>query len=335
MTSTTTTTATAQFNPDRYQRMHYRRCGRSGLMLPAFSIGGWHNFTDRDNVVEMMTAAFDLGITHVDLANNYGPPPGEAETQVGDVLRREFKGHRDELIISSKAGYRMWPGPYGDLGSKKSLIASLDQSLQRLGLEYVDIFYHHRFDPHTPLDETMGALDLIVKQGKALYVGVSNYRGPAIVEAHHQLQQRGTALTIHQPSYSMFNRTPEHDVLPHTGRLGVGVIAFSPLAQGLLSDKYLDDVPADSRAASPTGFLQRDRITPELQVQLHKLNDVARERGQSLSQMALQWLLRDERVTSVLFGASRVSQIEANVKSLDAAAFSAEELEKLDAILAE
>lgn len=326
------------FQADRYDQMQYRRCGRSGLLLPAISLGCWHNFGDRANQEEarkMLIRAFDLGITHFDLANNYGPPPGSAETNVGRILKKEFAAHRDELILSTKAGYRMWPGPYGEWGSRKYLVASLDQSLKRLGVEYVDIFYSHRPDPETPLEETMAALDQVVRQGKALYAGISSYRGAQTVEAQRLLTARGTPVTIHQPSYSLLNRWVESDLLEHTDRLGIGVIAFCPLAQGLLTGKYLEGIPADSRAANPDGFLKESAITPPLQAKLRRLNAIATERGQSLAQMALAWVLRDARVTSALIGASRVSQIEENVKALDAAPFSEEELRRIDAVLAE
>ncbi|MFW6059942.1 MAG: aldo/keto reductase [Phycisphaeraceae bacterium] len=335
MTTTTTTPSTPTFAENRYERLAYNRCGRSGLKLPAISLGGWHNFQDRDTARNLMCRAFDLGITHFDLANNYGPPPGSAETNAGDVLSKEFANHRDELIISSKAGFYMWPGPYGEWGSRKNLLASLDQSLKRLKLDYVDIFYHHRPDPDTPLEETMSALEQAVRQGKALYAGISNYRGARTVGAVHTLREMRVPLLIHQANYSMLSRWVEDDLLPHAEDLGFGVIAFCPLAQGLLTDKYLDGVPADSRAASASGFLKKDRITPELVAKLRKLNDVAQQRGQSLAQMALQWVLRDGRVTSALIGASRVEQIEQNVAALDAAPLSEAELDRIEAILAE
>ncbi len=325
------------FSSDRYEKMQYRRCGHSGLLLPAISLGCWHNFgdvTDQEESRRMLCRAFDLGITHFDLANNYGPPPGSAETNVGRILKEEFSAHRDELIISTKAGYLMWPGPYGEWGSKKYLVASLDQSLKRLGREYVDIFYSHRPDPKTPLEETLGALDQIVRQGKALYAGISSYNGAMTCEAHHILRGLGTPLTIHQPSYSMLNRWVENDLLVHTGRLGIGVIAFCPLAQGLLTSRYLKDIPADSRAAGPGPFLKEEQITPELRTKLFSLNDIAQDRGQTLAQMALAWVLRDERVTSALIGASRVSQIEENVKAIEAAPFSEEELKRIEVALA-
>ncbi|MEZ4730498.1 MAG: aldo/keto reductase [Caldilineaceae bacterium] len=323
------------FSTSRYDTMHYRRCGRSGLRLPAISLGGWHNFTDFDATRQLMRRAFDLGITHFDLANNYGPPPGIAEEMVGQVLKRDFAGHRDELIISTKAGYFMWPGPYGEWGSKKYLIAGLDQSLKRLQLEYVDIFYSHRFDPNTPLEETMGALDLVVRQGKALYAGISNYDGANTCEAACIMEGLGTPITIHQPKYSMLHRPIEKDLLHHTARHGIGVIAFSPLAQGLLSDKYLDGIPADSRAGKPATSRLQEQITPTLVSKLQTLNSIAQARGQSLAQLALRWALRDERVTSLVIGASRVAQIEDNVAALNGPALSAEELAAIEAILAE
>jgi L-glyceraldehyde 3-phosphate reductase len=316
--------------------MTYRRCGRSGLLLPAISLGCWHNFGDGDDPDEarkMLRTAFDLGITHFDLANNYGPPPGSAETNVGRVLREDFGGHRDELIISTKAGYTMWPGPYGEWGSRKYLVASLDQSLRRLGLEYVDIFYSHRPDPNTPLEETLGALDHVVRQGKALYAGISSYRGAATVESARIMAGLGTPLTIHQPNYSLLDRWTEGDLLPHTDRLGIGVIAFCPLAQGLLTDRYLDGIPADSRAAKPTGFLRQESITPEVVAKLIRLNAIARERGQTLAQMALAWVLRDSRVTSALIGASRAAQIVENVAALGKPAFDDGDLAAIDEAL--
>lgn len=282
----------------------------------------------------LLAKAFDLGITHFDLANNYGPPPGSAELNVGRLLAKEFKAHRDELIISTKAGYGMWPGPYGDFGSKKYLVASLDQSLMRLGLDYVDIFYHHRPDPETPLAETMGALDQLVKQGKALYAGVSNYSGALTTEAHGMLEGMGTRLLINQVAYSMLRRGVEEDLVPAAGELGVGVIAFVPLNQGILTNKYLEGIPADSRAARPEGTLQKGAVKPEIVDKVRQLNEIAKERGQSMAQMALMWVLRDGRVTSALIGASRVEQIEENVAALAQADFSVEELAKIEGILA-
>ncbi len=319
------------FSSSRYATMQYRRSGRSGLRLPAISLGGWHNFTNVEGTRAMLRRAFDLGITHIDLANNYGPPPGIAEENVGKVLRTDFASHRDELIISTKAGYNMWPGPYGEWGSKKYLIASLHQSLKRLQLDYVDIFYSHRFDPNTPLEETMGALDLTVRQGRALYAGISNYDGANTCEAARIMEGLGTPLTIHQPKYSMLHRPIEKDLLQHTARHGIGVIAFSPLAQGLLSNKYLNGVPTDSRAGKSTGL--QNQITPELVAQLQKLNTMAQARGQSLAQMALRWALRDDRMTSLVIGASRVEQIEDNVAALNGPDLSAEEIAAIEEIL--
>jgi L-glyceraldehyde 3-phosphate reductase len=297
----------------RYTPMPYRRCGRSGLMLPAVSLGLWHNFghVDHfDNARAVVRHAFDHGITHFDLANNYGPPPGSAESVFGDILKRDFGPYRDELIISSKAGYRMGPGPYGEWGSRKNLISSLDQSLKRLGLDYVDIFYSHRPDPDTPLEETMGALDHIVRSGRALYVGVSNYPPQMLREAAALLRQMGTPCLIHQPRYNLFDRQIEGGLLDALRDEGAGCIAFSPLAQGLLTDKYLGGIPADSRAAKSVGFLTPKDVTPERLTAITHLNDIASARGQKLSQMALAWVLRHAQMTSVLIGASRVSQID-------------------------
>jgi L-glyceraldehyde 3-phosphate reductase len=317
---------------DRYSSMLYRRTGRSGLLLPAVSLGLWHNFGE-DKPFETQRAilrrAFDLGITHFDLANNYGPPYGAAETNFGQHLRDDFARYRDELVISSKAGWDMWPGPYGDLGSRKYLTASLDQSLQRMGLDYVDIFYHHRFDPDTPLEETMGALDSIVRAGKALYVGISSYSGTRTTEAVRILRELGTPLLIHQPSYSLLNRWVEEDLLDVLGNEGVGCIAFSPLAQGMLTDRYLEGVPADSRAARNTS-LSPDLLTDQNMTHIRELNELAARRGQSLAQLALAWVLRDERVTSVLLGASSVQQLEDNVAALDNLSFTADELAEID-----
>jgi L-glyceraldehyde 3-phosphate reductase len=298
---------------DRYTPMPYRRCGRSGLMLPAVSLGLWHNFghVDRfDNARAVVRHAFDHGITHFDLANNYGPPPGSAESVFGDILKRDFGPYRDELIISSKAGYRMGPGPYGEWGSRKNLISSLDQSLKRLGLDYVDIFYSHRPDPDTPLEETMGALDHIVRSGRALYVGVSNYPPQMLREAAALLRQMGTPCLIHQPRYSLLDRHIEGGLLDALRDEGVGCIAFSPLAQGLLTDKYLGGIPSDSRAAKSVGFLTPNDVTPERLATITRLNEIASSRGQKLSQMALAWVLRHPGMTSVLIGASRISQID-------------------------
>lgn len=325
-----------QASGNRYEAMKYNRSGRSGLKLPAISLGLWHNFGGVDsyeNGRAMLRRAFDLGITHFDLANNYGPPPGSAEEMFGKILKTDFAPYRDEMIISSKAGYTMWPGPYGDWGAKKYLVSSLDQSLKRMGLDYVDIFYSHRPDPNTPIEETMGALDSIVRQGKALYVGISNYSAEQTAEAIKILNQLGTPLLIHQPKYSMFNRWIEDGLQDVLQENGVGSIAFSPLAQGLLTNKYLTGIPADSRAASPTGFLSVDHVTADVVERVHKLNDIALERGQSLSQMALAWVLRGGKVTSVLIGASRVSQIEENVAVLNNLDFCEEELARIEDIL--
>ena len=323
-------------NAARYDAMPYRRCGRSGLKLPAVSLGLWHNFGDVDVVATgraTLRRAFDRGITHFDLANNYGPPPGSAETNFGQILREDFASHRDELVISTKAGYRMGPGPYGEWGSKKYLVSSLDQSLKRLGLEYVDIFYHHRPDPDTPLAETMAALDLIVRQGKALYVGLSNYQPAEAREAFQILRELGTPGLIHQPKYSMFERWVEGGLLDVLEQEGVGCIPFSPLAQGLLTDKYLKGIPADSRVAKGVGFLQESHLTPERHEQIRRLNDIALARGQSLAQMALAWLLKDPRVTSVLIGASRPEQLTDSLGCLANTDFSAEELALIEQIL--
>ncbi|MDI9867239.1 L-glyceraldehyde 3-phosphate reductase [Flectobacillus sp. DC10W] len=323
-------------NPTRYSDMTYRRCGRSGLQLPVLSLGLWHNFGGVDtfeNYRAILHTAFDQGVTHFDLANNYGPPPGSAEENFGTILKKDFLPYRDELIISTKAGYTMWPGPYGDWGSKKYLVASLDQSLKRMGLEYVDIFYHHRPDPNTPLEETMAALDLIVRQGKALYVGVSNYKAEETAQASAILKKLGTPCVIHQPKYSMFERWVEGGLLDTLEKEGIGCIPFSPLAQGLLTNKYLQGVPEDSRAAKPHGFLKTAMITPEKLEQIQQLNTLAQERGQSLAQMALSWILKDPRVTSVLVGASRPVQLLDSLECLKNTNFSAEELEKIETIL--
>lgn len=325
------------FDPQRYDAMPYRRCGRSGLLLPAISLGCWHNFGDQadpDEAQRMLRRAFDLGITHFDLANNYGPPPGSAETNVGRILKQDFAAHRDELILSSKAGYRMWPGPYGEWGSRKYLIASCDASLKRLGVEYVDIFYSHRFDPNTPVEETIGALDAIVRSGKAIYVGISSYNSAQTVEAVKIARQLHTPLVIHQPSYSMLNRWIEKDLVADCGRLGVGMIAFCPLAQGLLTNKYLNGIPADSRAKTPGSFLKESNVTPEIVAKVKRLNVIAETRGQSMAQLALAWVLRDARVTSALIGASRVSQIEDNVAAMKMLEFTKDELASIDEMLA-
>ncbi|WP_312242344.1 L-glyceraldehyde 3-phosphate reductase [Pantoea sp.] len=323
-------------HPERYQQMEYRRSGRSGLKLPAISLGLWHNFGDStrvDNSRELLRHAFDQGITHFDLANNYGPPPGSAEENFGRILREDFRAHRDELIISTKAGYTMWPGPYGDWGSRKYLIASLDQSLKRMGLEYVDIFYHHRPDPETPLEETMGALAQIARQGKALYVALSNYPAARAAEAIAMLRDLGAPCLIHQPRYSLFERTPEAGLLETLGENGVGCIAFSPLAGGVLTDRYLQGIPEDSRVASGSKFLQPEQLTAEKMEKVRKLNAIAQRRGQKLAQMALAWVLRDERVTSVLIGASKTAQIDDAVQMLTQRAFSPEELAAIEAAL--
>jgi len=316
----------------RYDAMPYRRCGRSGLLLPALSLGLWHNFGD-DVPLERQRAilrrAFDLGVTHFDLANNYGPPYGSAEVNFGRLLREDFRAYRDELVISTKAGWDMWPGLYGDLGSRKYLLASLDQSLRRMGLDYVDIFYSHRFDPDTPLEETMGALDTAVRQGKALYAGISSCSGRRTREAVGLLRQMGTPLLIHQPSYSLLNRWVEEELLDVLAAEGVGCIAFSPLAQGLLTDRYLTGVPPDSRAAQDKS-LSPDMLSEENLGRVRALNEIAAARGQSLAQLALAWVLRDARVTSVLVGASSVRQLEQNVAALGRLDFSADELAAID-----
>lgn len=327
-----------QYRPSetRYDSMQYRRCGRSGIELPAVSLGLWHNFGAVDifeNALAMIQRAFDLGITHFDLANNYGPPYGSAEETFGRILAKDLKAYRDELIISSKAGWDMWPGPYGNFGSRKYLIASLDQSLQRMGLEYVDIFYHHRPDPNTPLDETMGALDRIVRSGKALYVGISQYRPKEAAMAADILRDLGTPCLIHQPNYSLFDRWIETGLTEVLDEQGVGSIVFSPLAQGLLTNKYIDGIPAGSRASKAHSYLKPDVITPEKIAQIVELNDLAQTRGQSLAQMAVAWVLRTPTVTSALIGASKVSQIEEIVASLDHLTFSAEELNQIETIL--
>ena len=319
----------------RYDAMKYRRCGKSGVRLPAISLGLWHNFGGVDtfeNGRAMLRRAFDLGITHFDLANNYGPPPGSAESNFGEILRLDFKPHRDELIISTKAGWDMWPGPYGNWGSRKYLLASLDQSLKRMGLEYVDIFYSHRPDPETPVEETMGALNQAVRSGKALYAGISSYNPAQTTAAVKILCELGTPCLIHQPRYSMFERTVEKGLLKVLGDEGVGAIAFCPLAQGLLTGRYLQGIPADSRA-SRSVFLKKGDITEDRLARVRDLNVLATERGQSLAQMALAWVLRDVRMTSALIGASRVEQIEENVAALANLEFSAGELAHIDAIL--
>jgi L-glyceraldehyde 3-phosphate reductase len=322
-------------NPQRYDAMPYRRCGRSGIDLPPISLGLWHNFGGVDvfeNGRAMLRRAFDLGITHFDLANNYGPPYGSAEENFGRIMKLDFLPYRDELIISTKAGWDMWTGPYGDFGSRKYLLASLDQSLKRMGLEYVDIFYSHRPDPKTPVEETMGALDRAVRGGKALYVGISAYNAKQTAEAVKILRNLGTPCLIHQPKYSMFVREPEDGLLDVLGKEGIGCIAFSPLAQGLLSNRYLEGIPEDSRAALDSALHKKD-VSARL-AQIRALNTLAKKRGQSLAQMALAWVLRDERVTSALIGTSSVKQLEDDVAALDNLEFSASELRQIDDILA-
>ncbi len=325
-----------QAAPERYESMTYRRCGRSGLLLPAISLGLWHNFGGVDafeNGRAMLRRAFDLGITHLDLANNYGPPPGSAEETLGRVLRADLAPHRDELIISTKAGYDMWPGPYGNWGSRKYLLASLDQSLRRMGLDYVDIFYSHRPDPEAPVEETMGALDRAVRSGKALYAGISNYGVAGTRRAVEILRSLGTPCLIHQMKYSMFQRAPEQGLFDVLTEEGVGAIAFSPLAQGLLTDRYLHGIPPDSRAAKPHGFLKAKDVDEKRLAQVRALNDVACERGQSLVQMALAWVLRQPAMASALIGASRVEQIEQCVEALRNVELAAPELTRIETIL--
>ena len=323
-------------NEERYNNMQYTRCGNSGILLPKISLGLWHNFGGVDvyeNAKNMVLKAFDLGITHFDLANNYGPPPGSAETNFGYILKEELKAYRDELIITSKAGYLMWPGPYGDWGSKKYLIASCDQSLKRMGLEYVDIFYSHRPDPNTPLEETMMALDQIVKSGKALYAGISSYSPEESQKAFDILKSLGTPCLVHQPSYSMFNRWVEDGLLETLEKNGVGSVVFSPLFQGLLTDKYLNEIPEDSRVAKSHGFLKTSDLTSDKIKKVKALNDIALKRGQKLAQMALAWVLRDKRVTSVIIGASKVSHITDAVNAQTNIHFSSEELELIENVL--
>jgi len=320
----------------RYEDMKYRRCGKSGLRLPLISLGLWHNFGDVDDLDvarDMILHAFDAGITHFDLANNYGPPPGSAESNFGAILARDLASHRDEMIISSKAGYRMWDGPYGEWGSRKYLVASCDQSLKRMGLDYVDIFYSHRFDPRTPLEETMGALDYIVRSGRALYAGISSYGPEQTREAARILRDLGTPCLIHQPAYSMFDRWIEDGLTDTLEEEGMGCIPFSPLAQGMLTNKYLNGIPADSRAAKEHGFLQLDALTPDRLDQIRALNTMAEERGQTLAQMSLQWVARLPVVTSVLIGASRVAHIEDALVILNAPALTEEEIGRIDQIL--
>lgn len=326
------------YNPDskRYETMKYNRCGQSGIKLPAISLGLWHSFGEVapiENSKNLIFKAFDLGITHFDIANNYGPPYGSAEKTFGKILSEDLSSYRDELIISTKAGYDMWPGPYGNWGSKKYLVSSLDQSLKRLKLDYVDIFYHHRPDPKTPLEETMGALDLIVKQGKALYVGLSNYNAEDTKKASKILKKLGTPCLIHQPNYSMFNRWVEDGLLDTLSEEGIGSIAFMPLAQGVLTNKYLNGIPKDSRAANYSIYLHENDITEEKINKVRLLNDIAKERGQSLAQMAIAWVLKDKRITSALIGASKINQIEENVAALNNTNFSDDELTKIETIL--
>lgn len=321
----------------RYDKMQYKRCGASGLLLPAVSLGLWHNFGSNgnfDTMTDMCRTAFDCGITHFDLANNYGPVPGAAEENFGRILKKTFQGYRDELIISTKAGYDMWPGPYGNWGSKKYLVASLDQSLKRMGLDYVDIFYHHRPDPDTPLEETVRALDGIVKSGKALYVGISNYNKEQTIAIAELFQKMGTPFIINQRKYSMLVRDIENDGLKdYAGKNGIGIITFCPLAQGLLTDRYLNGIPADSRIRTDGRFLKEDAVQRDTLEKIKALNEIAKERGQSLAQMALAWILRDGDITSVLIGASKASQIVDNVGMLNNTAFSSEERNKIDKIL--
>ncbi len=322
----------------RYDKMQYNRCGKSGLRLPIISLGLWHNFGGVDtheNSKKMIFKAFDLGITHFDLANNYGPPPGSAEETFGRILRTELQEYRDEMIITSKAGYNMWMGPYGDWGSRKYLISSCDQSLKRLGLDYVDIFYSHRPDPNTPLEETMMALDQIVRSGKALYVGISNYSAEQSQRAFDILNSLGTPCIVHQPKYNMFERWVEDKLLDTLEQNGVGSVVFSPLFQGLLTDKYLKGIPKDSRVAKAHGFLQSSEISPEKISKIERLNKIAAERGQKMAQMALSWILKDQRITSVIIGASKISQIEEAVNIQSKLGFTAEELNTIEKILKE
>ena len=325
-----------QAEKNRYETMNYNRCGKSGLKLPEVSLGLWHNFGDTGNfetMKQMCFTAFDNGITHFDLANNYGPEPGSAEKNFGRILQKEMKAHRDEMIISTKAGYLMWDGPYGDFGSRKYMLASLDQSLKRMGLEYVDIFYHHRMDPETPLEESMGALDTAVKSGKALYAGISNYDGETMKKACAILKDLNCPFVINQNRYSIFDRTIEENGLKAAAREeGKGIIAFSPLAQGMLTDRYLNGIPQDSRIRTDGRFLQEKTVQAKMQ-KIQQLNEIAKERGESLAQMALKWVRKDEDVTSVLIGASKPEQILENLKVLESAAFTKEELEKIDEIV--
>jgi L-glyceraldehyde 3-phosphate reductase len=323
---------------NRYENMPYRRCGRSGLMLPAISLGLWHNFGHvdlYDSFKQVVFRAFDRGITHFDLANNYGPPPGSAEENFGKILKENLSHYRDEMIISTKAGYQMWPGPYGEWGSRKYLVASLDQSLKRLGLDYVDIFYSHRPDPNTPMEETMMALDHLVRQGKALYVGISSYTPDQTQEAAKILRDLGTPCLIHQPKYSMFERWVEDELLDRIEKDGIGSIAFSPLAQGLLTNKYINGIPENSRAAKSHGYLQKDQITDKIINKVIALNKIAEKREQSLAQMAIAWLLKDDRITSVLVGASSAAQLDENINSINNLNFEMFELEEIEKILNE
>ncbi len=325
-----------QADERRYQEMEYRRCGKSGLKLPAISLGLWQNFSEFDlfdNCRSILRAAFDQGVTHFDLANNYGPPPGSAEETFGRVMQKDFRPYRDEMIIATKAGYDMWPGPYGDHGSKKYLVASLDQSLKRMGLDYVDIFYHHRPDPETPLEETMMALDLLVRQGKALYAGISNYSAEQTREAVKVLKELKTPFVIHQAKYSMFERWVENGLLEVLEDHGAGCIAFSPLAQGILTDKYLNGIPQGSRAARDHTSLHPEQVSAVIIEKARKLNEIASVRGQSLAQMAIAWLLKDQRITSVLIGASKVSQLKNSLESLKNLNFSSEEIQRIQEIL--
>ena len=323
-------------SPSRYHTMVYNYCGNSGLKLPAISLGLWHNFGGVDsfeNAKEMILSAFDAGITHFDLANNYGPPPGSAEENFGKILAAHLKPYRDEIIVSTKAGYKMWEGPYGEWGSRKYMLSSLDQSLKRLKLDYVDIFYSHRPDPETPLEETMGALDQAVRQGKALYAGISNYKPDQTKRASEILRKLGTPCILHQPKYSMFERWVEPDLLAVLEKEGIGLIAFSPLAQGLLTDRYLKGIPDGSRASKAHGFLKKNDITPEKLVKIAALNELAKKRSQSLAQMAIAWLLKDKRVTSVLVGASSVGQLKTNLATLDKLDFTPYELQEIEEVL--
>lgn len=320
----------------RYEKMEYRRCGNSGILLPMLSLGLWHNFGDRDNqktARAILNSAFDNGITHFDLANNYGPPFGSAEINFGKIFKEDFAKYRDELLISTKAGWDMWPGPYGNFGSRKYLIASLDQSLKRMGLDYVDIFYHHRPDPDTPLEETMGALDQIVRQGKALYVGVSQYSPEDTRKAATILKELGTPFLIHQPRYNMMDRWVEDGLLDTLEQLGIGSIVFSPLEQGILTSKYLEGIPANSRAAIEGGYLDSSGITPLVLNKVRQLNEIANSRDQTLAQMAVAWLLKDKRITSVLVGVSTVAQLEDNLKAIRNITFSNKELEEIESVL--